>query len=105
MVYFISDLKNIKIGYTKGKPENRLKQLNTGSSYQLFLLGYIDGTKNKEKELHKFFNKYRIRQNGEWFIPAKELIEYINENNLLENNFVELDENDRIQIYFRIKQK
>ena len=81
MVYFISDGEYIKIGYTKRKPDNRLKQLNTGNNKKLYLLGYIQGDKKKEKELHLKFNKYRIRQNGEWFLPSDELIEYINQNN------------------------
>ena len=57
MVYFITDGENIKIGYTKGKPENRLKQLNTGNDKKLFLLGYIQGNKDKEKELQEMCEK------------------------------------------------
>ena len=88
MVYFITDGENIKIGYTKGKPENRLKQLNTGNDKKLFLLGYIQGNKDKEKELHTKFNKNRIRSNGEWFVASDELMDFINEYNNIPNTYV-----------------
>ena len=60
MVYFITDGVNIKIGYTSGSPINRLKKLQTGSSQKLTLIGYIDGNKNKEKELHNKFSNLRL---------------------------------------------
>lgn len=88
MVYFITDGEYIKIGYTKRKPDNRLKQLNTGNNKKLYLLGYIQGDKKKEKELHLKFNKYRIRQNGEWFLSSDSLIDFINENNVMLNTYV-----------------
>lgn len=77
-VYFFTNGKNIKIGYTKGDIYNRLKQLNTGSDYQLYALGYITGTKATEKELHTKFANLRLRVNGEWFASDQSLIDYIN---------------------------
>ena len=104
MVYFFSNQKNIKIGYTRGKVESRLKQLNTGSDSKLYCVGYIQGDINKEKELHKKFNNYRLRQNGEWFAPAEELIDYINSNNEKPNTYIEYDSNQNIiWEYFCIK--
>ena len=35
MIYFITDLHNIKIGYTKNSVKKRLKQLQTSCSEQL----------------------------------------------------------------------
>ena len=90
-VYFITNGFNIKIGYTNNV-KRRLKQLNTGSDQQLFLLGYINGTKETEANLHRFFIKYKLRQNGEWFEPSSELLDYININNLIPNTFVEKNE-------------
>lgn len=90
-VYFITNGFNIKIGYTNNV-KRRLKQLNTGSDQQLFLLGYINGTKETEANLHRFFIKYKLRQNGEWFEPSSELLDYINTNNLIPNIFVEKNE-------------
>ena len=89
-VYFFSNSKNIKIGYTKNNPENRLKQLNTGSDTQLYMLGYIQGSIELEKSLHKKFGQDRIRQNAEWFYPSQELIDFINKNNEIKNIYIEL---------------
>ena len=52
------------------------------------MLGYIDGTKNTEKGLHKRFEKFRIRNNGEWFCANQELIDYINNVNQIPNIYV-----------------
>ena len=104
MVYFFSNRKNIKIGYTKGKVENRLKQLNTGSDSKLYCIGYIQGNIETEKELHKKFAAYRLRQNGEWFSPAPELIDYINFYNEKPNSYIEYDSKEKIiWEYFSIK--
>lgn len=80
-VYFITDGRYIKIGTTKIGAEKRLKQLNTGSPLRLYLLGYITGGKEKEKELHKKFQQYKVRNNGEWFSPEDDLINYLNKIN------------------------
>lgn len=77
-VYFISNQYSIKIGYTKNNPKKRLKQLQTGSSERLYLLGYVKGDLEKEKTLHKKFAQFKLRNNGEWFSADDELIEYIN---------------------------
>jgi hypothetical protein len=75
-VYFFQ-IRNdgpIKIGSSRN-PENRLKSLNQSSPYQMRMLGTIEATNGEEGKMHKRFSKYRIR--GEWFHPAKELIEYV----------------------------
>jgi hypothetical protein len=103
MIYFFTNRKNIKIGYTKNKVENRLRQLNTGSDIPLFCLGYIDGGRSKEKELHKLFSSDRLRDNGEWFSPSDRLIDYINTHNQKPNTYVEYDkDNDLISDYLCI---
>lgn len=88
-VYFITDGEHIKIGYTSGSVHRRLNQLKTGSPCQLYLLGYIDGSKETEHELHTRFEKYRVRMNGEWFRGEDDLIEYINEFNQQPNVYVD----------------
>ena len=90
MIYFITDMTNIKIGYTKNDVYKRLKQLQTGCANNLYLLGWIDGDKTKEKELHKKFSNYKIRFNGEWFCPSVEVLDYINKNNLQKNTYVDI---------------
>lgn len=87
-IYFITNFSEIKIGFTTLSPEKRLQQLNTGSSNQLYLLGYISGSMQTESDLHKKFNNIRVRNNGEWFNGTDELIDYINEVNEWPNKFV-----------------
>ena len=87
-IYFITKFSEIKIGFTTLSPEKRLKQLNTGSSNQLYLLGYISGTMQIESDLHKKFNSIRVRNNGEWFYGTDELIDYINEVNEWPHKFI-----------------
>lgn len=98
LVYFFYDSNNIKIGYTKNLNARR-KALQTSNPNRLVILGYINGDKNKEKELHQKFNYLRVQ--GEWFMPKQELIDYINENNLL---MVYIDWlKDKLQIYKKMK--
>lgn len=90
MIYFITDSNYIKIGYTKNDVKKRLKQLQTSNPNRLFLLGYIDGDKKREKELHKKFFSSIARINGEWFSPTQDLLDYINDNNLDNNTYVDI---------------
>jgi hypothetical protein len=72
-VYFATDGVYIKIGFSKN-PKKRLITLNIGNSQQLYLLGYIDGDMNLEKQLH---SKFKL-VHGEWFEPTEDLLLYIN---------------------------
>lgn len=84
MVYFIynSETNKIKIGYTKSNPKRRLKQLSTGSSSPLYLIGILDGNKDLEFELHR---KYAyIKYNLEWFSIDDNLLNELNSRNSLE---------------------
>ena len=80
-VYFIYDNSNIKIGFTKNI-KKRMKELQTSNSNKLMLLGYINGDINKEQFLHNQFKNYQIL--NEWFKPDQALIDYINENNVMD---------------------
>ncbi|MDH5651290.1 MAG: GIY-YIG nuclease family protein [Gammaproteobacteria bacterium] len=68
--YFIienedNDIHRIKIGFSK-EPAKRIKELQTGNSRKLALMGWIEtGDASLEKRLHKKFKSSRI--NGEWF--------------------------------------
>lgn len=76
-VYFIESVGSghIKIGWTGGEPEQRLKQLQTGSACVLKLLGSIPGSQSLESKLHEEFAS--LRHNGEWFHGTGELRKYI----------------------------
>jgi len=73
-VYFIKmeETGDIKIGFTEKNPKERLKDLQTGNSNKLILLGYIDGTNQDEYNLHQEFSEERKRI-GEWFKPSPSL--------------------------------
>lgn len=74
-IYFIRDGDNVKIGYTSRKPQERLKQLQTGNPTKLKLIGSMRGTQKKEAELHRMFKNYHVR--GEWFVLSSEIERYI----------------------------
>lgn len=76
MIYFIQAGNGgpIKIGYSKS-PKLRLKELQTGNPDLLKVLSIIDGSIAKEKEIHKKFSQFNIK--NEWFFPAKALLDYI----------------------------
>jgi hypothetical protein len=63
-IYFITDGKFIKIGFTKNV-ESRLVQLQTGNPKKLTILEVFKGSLEIEKYLHAIYNKYKI--SGEWF--------------------------------------
>ncbi len=77
LVYFIRSgtTQAIKIGFTAGRPEDRLKALQTAHSYKLELIATSRGTREHEKELHDRFRAYQLE--GEWFKPHPELLAFI----------------------------
>ncbi|MEB3191101.1 MAG: YozE family protein, partial [Snowella sp.] len=76
-VYFIQSqgTHTIKIGYTSGQAQNRLKDLQTAHPYQLNILATLPGDRNYEKSLHQRFAEYRLK--GEWFEPHPDLLAFI----------------------------
>ena len=75
-VYFVR-AKNgpVKIGYTSGKPEKRMRDLRVAMFAELELVGFIEGDRALEKSLHRQFKEHKIR--GEWFDFAGAVAEYI----------------------------
>lgn len=76
-VYFIRSEKTheIKIGFTAGKIEDRLRALQTSHPHNLQVLAISRGNREHEKALHEKFASIRLR--GEWFEPHPELLTYI----------------------------
>ena len=77
-IYFIGsegkDFNYVKIGYSK-KPDNRLKQLQTGSPVKLKVLLKFEGNLNLEAKLHRKFKNSRLE--GEWFRISSSLKHYL----------------------------
>jgi len=68
--------KAVKIGFTDGDPEARLRSLQTGSASLLELVAVIpDAPIGVERELHRRFAGARLRTNGEWFEDSVEIQE------------------------------
>jgi hypothetical protein len=73
--YFIlcQECGYIKIGKTTNI-EKRLDALQTGNPFKLKIVLIIKG--DKEKELHKLFNQYRV-DGGEWFLFCQVIKDFI----------------------------
>ena len=96
-IYAISNGNNIKIGISNN-PKRRLKQLNTGSDKNLYLLGYFEGDLELEKWIHNNFVK--VRFNSEWMIASQELLEYLN--SVMKDSFVDWLDGNLVR-YMKIK--
>lgn len=73
-IYLINEYNTnrYKIGKSRNRPANRLKQLQTGNSTPLLLISSYQ-TKNYNKIEKSFHNKYKSKNTvGEWFILTKE---------------------------------
>jgi hypothetical protein len=77
VIYYIActATERLKIGYTSGEPEVRLKQLQTGSAANLRLIACHPGTQDDEKDLHAKFASQRVR--GEWFEMSEDLFKHL----------------------------
>lgn len=67
----------VKIGWTAGPVEARLRQLQVGSPEELRLLGtlHTEDAAELERELHGRFASYRVR--GEWYQAEGELLAFL----------------------------
>ncbi len=76
-VYFVQATLTgpIKIGFTTKRMAGRLRELQGANHEELEILAVVPGTKENELALHRRFAHLRIR--GEWFHPAKELLEFV----------------------------
>lgn len=74
-VYFLLAGPFVKIGKTSGRPDSRIKELQTGCPFPIQLVGHVRGGMSKERELHRSFADYRAH--GEWFRHEGALAEFI----------------------------
>lgn len=75
-VYFVQAavVNLIKIGMATNI-RSRVRSIAGDSPVKLALLGYVDGARDREAELHVRFQAHR--HHGEWFRPADELLDFI----------------------------
>lgn len=76
-VYLILDADNnrVKIGHSRN-PWRRLRQLQTGSSAKLLLIGVIAATVEVEKRLHDEMHEHNVHR--EWFAGAEDAVRWLN---------------------------
>jgi hypothetical protein len=80
-VYLIGHKRAVKIGWSSKHPsKGRLSQLRSASFEPVELLGLLEGTPSRERELHGRFAGQRI--SGEWFIPHKDILAYFKKHGL-----------------------
>lgn len=65
-IYLISDQERVKIGVSTDPPR-RLRDLQTGSSRELTILGTIPGGYDLEADLHRRYADKRLDEGREWF--------------------------------------
>ena len=73
--YFIRCQSFIKIGKTSDI-RKRLISLQTGNPFEITLIGYLNG--DKEKQIHELF--FEFHHKNEWFYLSQEIIDYVGEN-------------------------
>lgn len=76
-VYFIvcRETERCKIGFTKGDPLKRLRNMQTGAAGELRLLAAQPGNIDVERALHARFSAQNVH--GEWFDVTDELFAYM----------------------------
>ena len=76
MIYGIlsSDNSRIKIGKAE-KPEQRLRELQTGAPKPHKLIAVLPGSHKEEAALHREFRD--LRHNGEWFDSKPQVLQYL----------------------------
>jgi hypothetical protein len=76
-VYFIvcRETERCKIGFTKGDPLKRLRNMQTGAAGELRLLAAQPGNIETERALHERFSSQNVH--GEWFDVTDELFAYM----------------------------
>lgn len=77
LIYFLTDMRYVKIGYTHSGIKalvNRCITHQEGNPYSLKILGVIRGGYKEEQELHLAFTD--LHCNGEWFELTVETEKY-----------------------------
>lgn len=74
-VYFLKAGPFVKIGKATGRPDARIRDLQTGCPYPIRLVAHVCGGLREEYELHRRFAAFR--EHGEWFRYEGMLAEYV----------------------------
>jgi len=75
MVYFLVSLDLIKVGFTSGPVQRRLKTIQRMSAAPVSLLHTFPGSRHVEATLHERFAS--LRSHGEWFRAEDPLMSFV----------------------------
>lgn len=78
LVYFVREAGGagrVKIGITTSL-RSRLATLQTGSPERLRVIHTEPGGRARELYFHRRWARHRVRRDGEWFVPAREILDY-----------------------------
>lgn len=79
IVYVATDMEGrVKIGFTSGPLERRMRQLSSAVGYHMFCLAGFPGTRKEEGLLHERFARWRLQ--GEWFSDCAEIRDWVAKN-------------------------
>ena len=70
-VYFVAADGRIKIGFTAGPVEKRIKHFRTYLTGPIEIIGHMDGDVRVERAVHGHLKQYRLQ--GEWFRDCAEV--------------------------------
>jgi len=94
---FGSSPEKYKIGISKGPVEKRIKNIQTGNSYEIILINQFQTKyfRKIETHLHKLYSKYSTDGGKEWFtLPSSEVFNFKSICQKLNDNFKFLEENN-----------
>jgi hypothetical protein len=96
-IYLLTNGNHYKIGFTKNI-NNRIKQLQTGSSTKIELISSYKSDKFYsiiENALHRTYNIYQTSYN-EWFdLPINEILNFKENCRKIENNLLILEKHKK----------
>lgn len=67
-IYFATDTKRIKIGYTAGPVQRRIDQIAKHLPNKLELIGHIPGSPKVERAIHHHLREHAL--GAEWFVDC-----------------------------------
>lgn len=80
MIYVAKDGSSVKIGFTNRNVKQRLRELQTGSSGKLVLIGTFRGEQEDERKIHEQLEASHLH--GEWFKITSQVLTFLRSKNI-----------------------
>lgn len=75
IIYVVGTGTHVKIGFTQGFLNERVRQIETATGKELEIVGWFRGTRGEERAAHTRFDHLRLA--GEWFSQVPEITQWI----------------------------